>query len=446
MQTELLNKIDRCFREYDQCPNEPKYIIDIRQNAYKEFKSLGFPTKKDEEWRFTDTHFLSEIPFNIARTPEKHNAVSREDIENFKLHDNFENVLVTVNGYYSPELSDIKPENSTVEIMSVQDACKKYPEDVREHFGRYSQLKDNPFRSLNTAIISGGLFIKFPDNYHHNSIFHILHIIDVRKGALLCNPRTLLIAGKNAYFKIIESVHNLGDYAGFTNAVTEVYGDENSNIDYYKLQNDSNSSYFVGATDVDLKENSNFHSATISLDGKFVRNNLSVTLNGENINANFHGFFFATKDNLIDNHTFVNHSKPNCVSDEVYKGIIDGKSTGVFRGKILVAPDAQKTNAYQSNKNILLSEEATINTMPQLEIYADDVKCSHGTTTGYLDEESLFYLKARGISESRAKALLLNAFAADVFDKIKISALCDAVKSLTAKRLNIDEDIYFCNI
>ncbi len=445
MQKELINKIDKYFYDNPACPQEMPQVSEHRRLAFDEFKRLGFPNKKNEDWRFDDLSFLDEIPFKIA-SHSIAGSVSPDDINEFKLHDDFENTIVTINGEFAPELSSIHPKDASVEIMSLRDACQKHPKDIEDHFGRYAKLQGNPFRALNSAIAFDGLFIKFPKNYVGKSIFHIIHIIDVRKGAFACNTRTLLKAEENAVFKIVESVHNLGDYTGWTNAVTEVFGAENSNIDYYKLQNDTNSSYFIGATDVELRNNCNFHSATISLDGKFVRNNLNVNLNGENIEANFHGFFFATKGNFINNQTFVTHAKPNCTSDEVYKGIVDGKSTGVFKGRIFVAPNAQKTNAYQSNKNILLSEDAVIHSMPQLEIYADDVKCSHGATTGYLDKEALYYLRARGISESTARALLLNAFAADVFDKIKISSLCDSVKSLTAKRLNIDEDIYFCKM
>ncbi len=450
IQTELLKNIDNYVKEKNVSDFISKDIIEQKKKAFETFKSIGFPNKKMEEWRFTDLEFLNEIPFNIATDSSiNDNIINKANIESFSLHDNFENTIVTINGYFIPELSNIpnKGDNDKkVEIMSLKEALLKHPDDIENHFGKYVNIKNDSFSALNTVIVDDGLFIKFPKDYKSKTVFHILHIIDVRKTALMCNNRTLIIAKENTSCKIIESIHNLGDYSGLSNSVTELTSDENSDIEYYKLQNDTASSYYIGATDVNLKNNCNFHSINISLDGKFVKNNLNVNLDGENINANFHGFFFATKDNLIDNHTFVNHSKPNSFSEEVYKGIIDGKSTAVFNGKIYVAPDAQKTNAYQSNKNILLSEDATMHSMPQLEIWADDVKCSHGSTTGYIDDEFLFYLKSRGISERIARAMLLNAFASDIFNKIKISSLCDKVKSLTAKRLNIDENIYFCKL
>ncbi len=444
MINELKNKIDNYYRANSENAL-PVCMKQLRDDAINEFNKNGFPTQKHEEWKYTNVGFLNQIDFAIAAKP-KFDSYTKQDVEKFLLKEIRENYLVSIDGYFSEELSQYNFKDQGLIICGLQTACEKYPELIAEHFGKYSELANNPFRSLNTAIFQDGIFIYVPKDFSEDAVFHIVHIIDVRRKAYMCSPRTLIVADKSSKIKLIESVHNLGDYAGFTNAVTEISGADNSNIDYYKLQSDKRANYFVGSTDVDLKRDCNFHSATISLDGKFVRNNLNVTLNGENIIANFHGFFFATKDNLIDNHTFVDHAKPNCTSDEVYKGIIDGKSVGVFNGKVLVRPNAQKTVAYQSNKNILLTDDAKIRTKPQLEIYADDVKCSHGATTGYLDKESLFYLKSRGIGETQAKALLLNAFAADIFDKIKISALCDEVKNLTAKRLNIDEDLYFCKL
>jgi Fe-S cluster assembly protein SufD len=444
MANELKNKINEYFRAA-KTDDMPSYIIDAKQSALAEFAKIGFPTQKMEEWKYTGVKFLDQIDFSIAPKCDE-NQIKNIKIEDFLLKEIKENYIVTVNGYFSESLSKFNHADEGLIICGLREAISKYPELIAENLGKYSSIANTPFRLLNSAMYQDGVFIYAPKKFKADGVFHIVHLIDSSKKAYLSSPRTLIVADKSAEIKIIESAHNYGDYAGFTNLVTEVIGLENSNIDYYKLQNDNKASYYVGSTDVELKQDSSFHNATISLDGKFVRNNLNVALDGENINANFHGFFYATKDNLIDNHTYVDHLKPNCVSDEVYKGIIDGKSVGVFNGKIMVRPDAQKTNAYQSNKNILISDDAKIYTKPQLEIYADDVKCSHGATTGYLDAESLFYLKSRGIGENKAKALLLNAFASDVFDKIKISALCDEVKSLTAKRLNIDDDAYFCKL
>lgn len=417
--------LSECFKE-------------MRETAIADFRKNGFPTRKHENWRYTPINFLEDINFDI-KSPSLQ-GIMHSDIDSFLLKDIRENYIVTIDGVPAPELSDIH--DTGITICSLREALQKYPDLLKRHFGKYA--KPDHFTSLNTALFQDGLFIHIPENFAGNSVFHIVHALDVRKKAYLCNTRTLIISDTKSQIKIIESVHNIGDYAGFTNSVTEFYAANDSVIDYYKLQNEIKSGYYVGSTSVALDQGSTFHGVTISLDGKFVRNNLNISLNGENISTSMYGFFFATKDNLIDNYTLVDHAMPKCKSKEIYKGIIDGKSTGVFNGKIIVRPDAQQTDAYQSNKNILLSEDARINSKPQLEIYADDVKCSHGSTTGYLDKESLFYLKSRGISESRAKSLLLNAFASDVLSKIKISALCDEVKSLTAKRLNLDEDLYFC--
>lgn len=414
-----------------------------RADAVAEFETLGFPTLKNEEWRYTPLTFLNKIDFAIA---DKATNIDNQAVEGFLLKEIRENYIVTLNGIFSPELSKFNGQDEGIIVCTLHEAREKYPELIELHFNKYNRNSGEAFSLINLSLSLDGLFIYIPNNVSAKGVYHIVHISDSTDNAIMTNPRSLVIADKSSRLKIIESVHNLGANPALTNSVIEIAGLENSNIDYYKLQHDDNNNYLVSTTDVNLSQNSNFHSASISLDGKFIRNNLNVKLDGEGINANFHGFFFASEDNLIDNHTFVDHAKPNCTSDEVYKGILNDSSNGVFSGKILVRPDAQKTNAYQSNKNIVLTDNAKINTKPQLEIFADDVKCSHGATTGYLDTESLYYLKSRGISDQMAKALLLNAFGNDVFDKIKINSLCDEVKSQVAKRLNIEDDTYFCKM
>lgn len=451
MTEELKNKITGGFKSVLENTNS-ELLKDFRNTEFEKFSAAGFPTLKTEEWRHTPLKFLDEINFNIKTLPDR-SVIGSNDVSGFLLKEIKENYIVTLDGFYRSDLSHISTMQNGLTICSLEEAFAKYPEktapifekNTDNYFNKRRELTENGFESLNAALFRDGLFIDVPENYSDDSVLHVVHILDVRRKTALCNTRTLVLGGKNSRIKIIESVHNLGDYAGFTNAVTDIHGAQGSNIEYYKLQNDSRASYYIGSSDIALEEDCNFHGVTVSLDGKFVRNNMNLRLAGEGSNVKFYGFFFATKDNFIDNHTTVDHAAAKCTSNEIYKGIVDGKSNAVFNGKILVRPGAQQTDAYQSNKNILLSDDAKINSSPQLVIFADDVKCSHGSSTGYLDHDSLFYLKSRGISESKAKGLLLNAFASDVFDKIKISALCDEVKNLTAKRLNLEEELYFCN-
>jgi len=235
--------------------------------------------------------------------------------------------------------------------------------------------------------------------------------------------------------KVVESYRTLGDEASFTNSVTEVVVARDARVEYYKVQNDTNQSYHIGTTQVRQSDNSLFYSATVTLNGGFVRNNLNIVLDGEHCEAHMYGLYIPNGKQHIDNHTLVDHAKPNSYSNELYKGILEERATGAFNGKIYVRPDAQKTNAYQSCKNVVLSPDATMNTKPQLEIYADDVKCSHGTTTGKLNDEALFYMRSRGIPKEQAQTLLMYAFAEDVMNKIKIAPIREYLEGVVAEKL-----------
>ena len=270
-----------------------------------------------------------------------------------------------------------------------------------------------------------------------------MNICDTTHFSPLINVKNIIRVGTNSSIKIVETVHLFGEKPSVHNSTTEIEAAEDSAVHYYKLQNDKSDLYSIGQTFVKQAGKSEFHSTAISLRSRFVRNTLSTEFTDEHCESNMNGFFFIDEDDFVDNHTVVDHAMPNCNSNETYRGILDNKAVGVFNGKIFVRPDAQKTTAYQSNKNILLSDEATMNTKPQLEIFADDVKCSHGATTGSLDQSSLFYLRARGVSEEKAKSLLLNAFSAEVVNKILIPELRDNIREYIGRRLGI-EDIYLC--
>ena len=289
---------------------------------------------------------------------------------------------------------------------------------------------------MNTAFANDGAFIYIPDNV---TVIDPIHIISINGNAeenILSQPRNLIITGKNSKVTIIETYNSITDKAHFTNVVTEVIAGENSNIEMYKIQDENLNSFQVSLTQVEQKKNSVFTVYTVTTGGAIVRNDVNSVLDDEGCETHLYGLYLTDGSQHVDNHTLMDHAKPHCLSNELYKGVLNGKSRAVFNGKVFVRPDAQKTNAYQSNKNILLSPDATVDTKPQLEIYADDVKCSHGATVGQLDEESLFYLRSRGISKDMARSILIRAFANDIFDEMKNNELHEHLNNMVFEKLN----------
>ena len=305
-----------------------------------------------------------------------------------------------------------------------------------EYFGKLTHSTIHPFVSVNTALSDNVLVIEIDKGVIIEKPVQIINITDSRENAVISNPRILIISGKSSSVKIVESNYTIGSNPGIKNIVKEFFLDDNAHMNYYKIQDDSEFSYTFDFTQANQKKDSHFDEAAISINGRYIRNDLRATLDGENIESHFYGLFIAGNSDFVDNHTIVDHAKPNCMSNENYRGILFDKSTGVFNGKIMVRRDAQKTNAYQSNKNVLLSDYAAINTKPELEIYADDVKCSHGATSGALDKTSLFYLRARGIDKKNAEIMLLNAFAAEVVAEIKIDELKELILQRIENKLN----------
>jgi len=400
-----------------------------KAQALESFKRSGFPTTKHEEYKYFNLNKVlkSEYTFPLS------SADATGDFKSFLFDDLKANRLVFINGIYSPEHSTIVSSGNELIVSSLQDADQNI---IEKYFGREVYSANDPFAELNTASVQNGIFIQVPKNkvVEHPVLIHF--IADANQTDVFVQPRVMLLAETNAQVSLLETFHTAGTNTSFTNAVTEIVLHTDAIVDYYKLQNDSASSVHVGNTIVTLEGKSTFNSATITLSGAMVRNNLNVILKAEYSEAHFYGLYFTGDRQVVDNHTMVDHAVPNCESNELYKGILDGFSTGVFNGKIFVKQDAQKTNAFQSNKNILLTKDATMNTKPQLEIFADDVKCSHGATIGQLEEEPLFYLRSRGIGEDSARALLLIAFAQDIIDHIKIDALKEYLSKAIEQRLS----------
>ncbi len=403
--------------------------ISLRKDAIETFNRLGFPSRKHEEWKYTDISPLLKKHFRPFSFLDK-SHVRAKDIEPFLIVDDAF-LIVIENGKFNGALSSQEiPKGLIIDSFSKT----KHPA-FEQHYAKYASYKNESFVALNTAFNNDGLFIYAEQGKVLEKPIHILNISSGKESAS-CFPRTLIIAGKNSHLKITASYHSLNSNNYFVNGVNEIVTEENSQLEFYMVQNEGHNCYHFNNTFANQNKTSTFNICTVSFGGMIVRNNLNIVLDDENCTSHLYGLYILNEDQLIDNHTLVDHAKPNCYSNELYKGLIDGNAQGVFNGKIFVRKDAQKTNAFQSNKNILLSDNASMNAKPQLEIYADDVKCSHGATTGQLDDEALFYMRARGINENDAKAFLNFAFASDVIQNIKIDSLKDNLLKLLAAKLN----------
>jgi Fe-S cluster assembly protein SufD len=412
-----------------------RFLDDKRKAALKKFAEIGFPTKKDEEYKYTNLAEIVKKDYNFFPINEHH--ITKEQIDALHLGEENFDYIVFVNGVLHKELSKISIAN--IEMLSFNHALndEKHKAVFDKYFNTIA-LENNPFVDLNDAYCKFGFFLHVPKNTVIEKPIHVFYLSQNQQENTFYNTRNLLIVEENSKVEIIESHHNFDESFTFTNSVTEIFVYPNAKADWHKLQNDSDTSYLVDNTYAKQEKDSLATVNTFSFGGKLVRNNLDFIQNGSNINSFMNGITVIDKDQLVDHHTAVHHNQPNCESYQNYKGIFGGKSHGVFNGKIFVDKIAQKTNAYQQNNNVLLSEGSSIDTKPQLEIFADDVKCSHGCTVGQLDKDAMFYLRARGISEKEAKALLLYAFANDAMQNIDIEPLKQKISKLLAEKLGVD--------
>jgi Fe-S cluster assembly protein SufD len=408
-------------------------VAELRKEALADFQRLGLPGNKTEEYKHTPITRALEKNFNFAQA----NAVSKGvDPKNFFIPGIEASILVFINGTYSKEHSVIPSGTSDLTILPMEEALEKKKEIVLNHLGKYAGFKTDAFAAWNTASWNSGVFIQVADNKVIEKPVFIHHIHDTSGGQVITTSRNLIVVGRSSEVTVLEKFDSTGTSNSLSNLVTEVVVGENAGFDLYSIQNDQGNRYQYGLTQIHQGNASRVNTFTFTLNGKVVRNNLQLALDGEGIESHMYGLYLLLKDTLADNHTVVDHKKPNSFSNEFYKGIMDENSKGVFNGKIYVRPNAQKTNAFQANRNILMTDKATVNTKPQLEIWADDVKCSHGCTTGQLDEEALFYLQARGISKETAKAMILYAFAGEVLENVKHPALRSYIDEMISERLH----------
>ena len=430
---DLKEKLLSSFIAFENQTNIDSYVHDIRSEAIKQFESIGFPNKKLENWKYTSLKNLLNTDYTVL--PEINNVLEFKNIKKYLIDDIDSYKIIFVDGKYCSHLSETTHEGMDICILSAALTQSKYELIIENYFNKIA-LKDG-ITSLNTAFSNEGVFIHIPKNKFVEKPIQIIHFSTGNESSLMFQPRNLVVVDENSQVQIIERHQSLSKNKVFTNSVTEIYADKKSIIDYYKIQNDNLQASLIDNTYVNQERNSAFSMHTFSFGNELVRNNLNISQNDEFIETTIKGVTIIGDNQHVDHNTLIKHNKPNCNSHQDYKGIYDNKSTGVFNGRIVVNKQAQKTNAFQSNNNVLLSDKATVNAKPQLEIYADDVKCSHGCTVGQLDKNALFYLKSRGIPEKEATALLMYGFANNILESVKIPEIKTRITHIIATKLGV---------
>ena len=431
---ELKDKLVASYVAFENRVEIDSDVHEIRSKALQSFEELGFPTKKLEAWKYTSLNSVLKQDYSLF--PSKEVAIELADVKKYFIHDIDSYKIIFIDGTYSSFLSETSHDKLDVCLMSSALTKPKYKAVIDNYFNKIA--KQDNLTSLNTAFASEGAYIHIPKNTEVEKPIQIINFTTGSEAATLLQPRNLIVVEENAHVQIIERHQSLTSNPVLTNAVTEIYADKRAFVDYYKIQNDDNKASLVDNSYIEQKSNSVVSVHTFSFGGNITRNNLNFYQRGEYIDSILKGITIIEGKQHVDHHTLVHHMEPNCESHQDYKGIYDERSTGVFNGKVIVEKEAQKTNAYQKNNNVLSSDKATINAKPQLEIFADDVKCSHGCTIGQLDDEALFYMQQRGIPKKEGKALLMYAFANTVLESVKITEVKQRITKLIAKKLGVD--------
>jgi len=420
-------------------PSPLPWLDQLRRAAIARFDLVGFPSSKDEEWRFTNTTPIARIPFALAR----HDApATPADLADYSFAAAAACEIVFVNGRFAPHLSHLNHLPDSVTVTSLAAALQNTPSLVEEHLARHATIETDPFVALNTAFLADGAFVHIKRNAVLSQPIHLLFLALPGPAPAICHPRVLIRADDNSQATLVETYSGKkGTVPVFTNAVTEIAAANNAHIDHCKIQQESLDAFHLAHTRARLGRDTTFVSHSASIGGSLVRNDLAVLLDGQGAAATLNGLVLAAGSQHVDNHTLIRHEKPRCTSHELYKHVLDGHSTAVFKGKIYVQKNAQKTDSRQTSKSLLLSDEATMNSMPALEIYADDVKCTHGSTTGPVDEDMIFYLRTRGVSRQAARSLLTYAFAADVTRRINVQPVRRRIEDLLAAQHKLPQDL-----
>ncbi len=411
------------FHEKEQ-EEQQGWVKALRKKAFEQFEADGFPTVKNEDWRFTNTTPFLKEAYNLkpANIP-LHEHKNYGQIPELEAHE-----IILKNGLLNEDVNIPGLKVIPVRKALQQPALEKY-------LGKTVPLAKNGFAALNTALFETGIVIEAEKDAVIDKPVHITHVYNAEEP-FFAQPRILIIMNAGSKLELIETYFVKGDQPLFINTVVEIYVAPNARLDHYDLQVGPVNTHLVNFTQVEQAGDSLYNNHTYTLPGfSLVRNNLHLNLNNSNTESHLYGLYLTGGNQLVDNHSLVNHKMPHCMSNELYKGVLMDKSRGVFNGKIFVQEDAQKTNAFQQNNNMLLSDKAIINTKPQLEIFADDVKCSHGSTIGSFNKDALFYLKARGIGEIAARNLLVNAFVFDVTNKSEIPAVKNHIDKLITQKM-----------
>ncbi|MFP4844437.1 Fe-S cluster assembly protein SufD [Winogradskyella sp. PE311] len=431
---DLKDKLVSSFMAFENTLNVDSPVHEIRTEAIKAFENEGFPTKKEEAWKYTSLNSVLKHDYSVF--PKHENALEFKDVKKYFIHEIDSYKIIFIDGKYSSHLSQTTHDGIDVCLMSAALTQPKYQLIIENYFNKIAP-KDG-LSSLNTAFSAEGAYIHIPKNKLVNKPIQIIHFSTGNEAALMLQPRNLVVVDENSHVQIIERHQSLTDNPVLTNSVTEIFANKRAIVDYYKIQNDNENASLIDNTFVNQKQESHAKVHTFSFGGKLIRNNLNFYQNGERIDSTMKGITIIGNKQHVDHNTLVHHIEPNCESHQDYKGIFDDSSTGVFNGKVVVNKEAQKTNAFQANNNILISDKASINTKPQLEIFADDVKCSHGCTIGQLDDSAMFYLRSRGIPEKEARALLMFAFSNNVLDSVKIPEIKNRITKIIANKLGVN--------
>ena len=415
----------------------PSWVAQVRRRGLERFRELGYPTPRNEDWHFTSVAAIAESEFHISASPG--GEVKVGDLTPFQFGEKGWPTLVFENGRFSDELSTFTTMPPGVRVMELARAWREEPALLERYLTKIADHETQAFTALNTAFMGDGAVIHIAAGAVLEAPLHVIFVSDAYAAKTVSHPRTLIVADRHANATIIESYISLGDARYFTNAVTEVVVGEGAQIRHYRIQRESERAYHVGTTDVRQARGSLYKSFSFATGGQLSRINVYTKLDGEGSEVWLDGLYMVDGDQHVDHQTRIAHLQPNCASHEVYKGVLDGVSHGVFNGQVFVDPIAQKTDGKQTNNNLLLSPRARVDTKPQLEIFADDVKCTHGATVGRIDELALFYMKSRGIGARMARELLTYAFAADVIERIELDAVRTGLEALTLRRFTREE-------
>jgi Fe-S cluster assembly protein SufD len=433
--SQLLKERDHYLSSYENFErrraSESAAIRQLRSEAIARFAEIGFPTTHEEDWKYTNVAPVVRPPYKLV---DRRNLSAPKEIGGFDLAAVARLIVVFVNGHYSPELSRLAALPIGVEVRSIAELLNA-PATIESSLGRYANCRGQAFVALNTAFMEDGAYIRLRSGTVMKEPIHVVFVATADGEPFISHPRNLIVAEEGAQANILDTYIALREGVYFTNSVTEIVAAANSLVTHSKLQCEAQGAFHVATVQAQVGREAGFSSHSISLGGSLARNDINAQLNGEGVDCIFNGLYLTAGNQHIDNHTRIDHAKPNCVSREVYKGVLGGKSRGVFNGKICVQAEAQNSDAKQTNKNLLLSADATINTKPQLEIFADNVKCSHGSTVGQLDPDALFYLRSRGIAFEAARASLTAAFAREIISQLAVPALRAMVEEMVMASL-----------